>query len=162
MNRHLASIGGLLALVTGCASAGPERLPQTDACLITSERQFVVSLELARTPVQRSKGLMGRTSLAPDHGMLFVYSSPRREDHGFWMYQTLIPLDIAYLDKSGVIGSILQMTPCLSERGSECPSYPAGVAFSLALEMNRGYFQTHGIEVGDRLELNPADCLAAD
>lgn len=160
MIRSLTAVG-MLVLIAGCATAEPERLPMADACLITGDWRIPVSVELARTPKQRSKGLMGRTSLPPDSGMLFIYQRPRDPDYGFWMHQTLIPLDIAYLNEEGVIGAIRHMTPCPSKRGSECPSYPAGVSFSLALEMNEGFFERHDIGVGDRLELNAARCQAA-
>ena len=90
--------------------------------------------------------------------MLFVYSNQRRADHGFWMYQTLIPLDIAYLDRNGVVLSIHQMAPCPPDQGRDCPVYPAGVPFYQALEMNQGYFERRGFDVGDRLSLEPSDC----
>ena len=67
--------------------------------------------------------------MAPDAGMLFKYREPRSASHGFWMYKTLIPLDIAYLNEDGKIGSIRKMVPCPSASGSGCPTYPAGVPF---------------------------------
>ena len=151
----------VVLLLGGCSAMASAPLPTTDACLIAGNREVPITVELARTPEQRSKGLMGRTELAGNAGMLFIYASPRRPDQGFWMYRTLIPLDIAYLDENGVIGAIVAMAPCPSERGSECPSYPAGVPYSLALEMNQGFFEAHDISVGDRLEWAPDACTGA-
>lgn len=149
----------LLATVPALAQAEGE-LPVTSGCLISGDRKLAVELEVATLPEQRRKGLMGRTELAPDNGMLFLYNTPREPGHGFWMYRTQIPLDIAYLDDSGVIRAIRQMPPCPSSRSSECPSYPAGVAFSAALEMNQGFFEREGVQVGDRLETDAEHCHA--
>src|SRR5690554_8011761 len=83
--------------------------------------------------------------------MLFEYQQLRPAYHGFWMYQTLIPLDIAYLGAQGEIVSLRQMHPCASSRSSDCPAYPAGKPFLSAVEMNAGYFHERGIGTGDRL-----------
>lgn len=159
--RSPRAILPLIALLfSGCLAAlpGNDSLPVEQACLISTEQATPITLEIARSSEERSRGLMERESLAPDAGMLFVYNNQRRADHGFWMYQTLIPLDIAYLDRQGIIRAIRQMTPCPPDRGRNCPTYPAGVPFYLALEMNQGYFQNQGIKVGDRLSLEPSDC----
>jgi len=147
-------------LFSGCLAALPDNtsLPVQKACLISSENAVPITVEIARSSAERSRGLMDRIRLAPDAGMLFVYNDQRRADHGFWMYRTLIPLDIAYLDRDGVIGAIRQMAPCPPDQGRDCPTYQAGVPFYLALEMNLGYFQNQGVEVGDRLSLRPSDC----
>lgn len=101
---------------------------------------------------------MGRESLAANSGMLFQYQEQQRPDHGFWMYQTLIPLDIAYLDANGVIGNTQQMEPCESASGTRCPNYPAGVEFVTAVEMNIGFFEANNISAGDRLKLGKENC----
>jgi uncharacterized membrane protein (UPF0127 family) len=83
--------------------------------------------------------------------MLFSYDYERSPEQGFWIYQTLLPLDIAFLDNQGVIVSIRQMHPCASSRSNDCPSYPAGASYWHAVEMNAGYFSSRKIEAGDRL-----------
>lgn len=151
------------ALIYGCSSgiaAPQEGLPVIEACFVSAAGTVPVKLEVASSSEQRQKGLMGRTSLATDAGMLFEYSEPRQASHGFWMYKTLIPLDIAYLNRNGVIGSIRHMVPCASASGSGCPTYPAGVPFIQAVEMNAGFFQDHGIRRGDRLNLGKDNCPA--
>jgi uncharacterized membrane protein (UPF0127 family) len=151
------------ALIYGCSSgiaAPQEGLPVIEACFVSAAGTVPVKLEVASSSEQRQKGLMGRTSLATDAGMLFEYSEPRQASHGFWMYKTLIPLDIAYLNREGVIGSIRHMVPCASASGSGCPTYPAGVPFIQAVEMNAGFFQDHGIRRGDRLNLGKDNCPA--
>ncbi|MCR8915983.1 DUF192 domain-containing protein [Marinobacter panjinensis] len=159
--RSLRALFPVMTLLfSGCLAALPDNqsLPVKQACLISEERAIPITLEIARSSEERSRGLMEREMLEPDAGMLFVYSNERRADHGFWMYRTLIPLDIAYLDRQGTIRAIRQMAPCPSGQGRDCPTYRAGVPFYLALEMNQGYFQSRKIEVGDRLSLEPSDC----
>ena len=128
------------------------------ACLLTDGRVVPLQVEVAVTDEQRQTGLMGRKTLAPDAGMLFVYDSPRAPDHGFWMFKTLIPLDIAYIDNAGVIRSIRQMYPCRASNGVGCPAYPAGTAVSQALEVNQGFFRDHYIRTGDRFSRDPRTC----
>lgn len=160
--RSFRALLPLLALLfSGCLAARPDNdaLPVEQACLISEDTAVPITLEIAKSSDERSRGLMGREELAADAGMLFVYASQRRADHGFWMYRTLIPLDIAYLDRQGFIRSIRQMVPCTSDDGRHCPTYRAGVPFYMALEMNRGYFESHGIGLGNRLSLDSSDCL---
>ncbi|WP_417514442.1 DUF192 domain-containing protein [Marinobacter sp.] len=152
-----------IAILAGCsggsgAAETSTGLPVVAACFVTGTSTIDVSLELARSPQERRKGLMGRESLAANSGMLFQYQEPQSPDHGFWMFQTLIPLDIAYLGVNGEIGSIRQMKPCASTNGARCPSYPAGVEFISAVEMNVGFFEANGITPGDRLILGEQSC----
>ena len=98
--------------------------------------------EVVRTPEKRTQGLMFRQSLAPDSGMLFVFDSS--EIRFFWMRNTWIPLDIAYIDSAGGITDILQMAveDTMTPYGSSRP-------VPYALETNQGWFQSHGIRPGD-------------
>lgn len=150
-------------MLAGCSGSGAvepsANLPVAAGCFVTGSSTVSVSLELAQAPQDRRKGLMGRESLAPSSGMLFQYQEQQSPDHGFWMYQTLIPLDIAYLDENGVIGNIRHMEPCDSSNGARCPSYPAEVEFVSAAEMNLGFFEANGIGIGDRLKLGKQSCI---
>lgn len=102
-----------------------------------------VTVEVAETEGQRQRGLMGRDSLREDHGMLFVYSRP--QTLSFWMRNTDIPLDIAYISQDGVIVDIQHMEPHTDEQ------HPSREPALYALEMARGWFEEHGVEVGDRV-----------
>ncbi|MBJ6137859.1 DUF192 domain-containing protein [Marinobacter litoralis] len=139
----------------GAAEAGkttaPLELPQAQACFLSGGSQYPITVEIASTSEERQKGLMGRRNLGDNAGMVFEYPEDRPARYGFWMYKTLIPLDIAFLDEHGVIVSIRHMLPCTSSRSSDCPIYPAGKPFRNAVEVNAGYFETHGIDEGDRL-----------
>ncbi|MDS1310708.1 MULTISPECIES: DUF192 domain-containing protein [Marinobacter] len=160
--RYRYTLLCFVATLAGCSgSAAVEPsvgLPVIEGCFVTASNAVSVSLELARAPRDRQKGLMGRKSMATSSGMLFEYQEQQSPDHGFWMFQTLIPLDIAYLNNQGVIGNIKQMEPCDSSSGARCPSYPAEVAFISAVEMNAGFFEANDIGVGDRLKLGEQNC----
>ena len=124
-------------------------------CVAPGEPQpgmaYDLTVEIARTPEERRIGLMDRDSLAPKRGMLFVFREDRPANSGFWMYRTLIPLDIAYLDAAGTIVSIRNMNPCPPSRGTNCPSYEPGAEYRYALEVNIGYFEDRDILVGGKV-----------
>jgi uncharacterized protein len=124
------------------------------AVVTTATDTFTLSLEIAERDDQRSYGLMERPELPEDAGMIFLYGSEQPEDAGFWMYRTRIPLDIAYLDENGTILRIMAMDPCPSPDPRGCRSYPPGVRYHAALEVNRGWFLRHGVTAGDRVILN--------
>jgi uncharacterized membrane protein (UPF0127 family) len=108
----------------------------------------VLHVEIAETEAARQRGLMDRTGLARDAGMAFLFDSPVQV--GFYMKDTLIPLSIAFWDQNLRIVTILDMTPC---RADPCPVYFAQRPYVGAAEASQGFFAEHGIEVGDRVEL---------
>ena len=103
--------------------------------------------EVARRPDQRARGLMQRTSLAPDAGMVFLF--PERSAGGFYMLGTLIPLSIAYVDGDRVV-STAEMTPC---PGQSCPTYPPAGPYTFAVEASAGFFPDHGVSAGSRVTI---------
>ena len=108
---------------------------------------FVIDLELALTPQEISTGLMFRPSLPDNRGMVFLFEAPRVP--GFWMKNTLIPLDLVFLDESGtVVDVIADVPPCAAD---PCPNYPPSSPASAVLEINAGAAATHGVEVGTTL-----------
>lgn len=118
--------------------------------------------EIAENDAQRIHGLMDRDTLAEDAGMLFVYAEPRGPRDGFWMYRTRIPLDIAFLDAEGRIVAIRSMEPCASPDPRWCPTYEPGVPYTAALEVRRGWFERHGVRVGDRVVRVPVEPATSD
>lgn len=103
---------------------------------------------VADSPEERSRGLMGITSMPADEGMVFVYEEP--SDLGFWMKDTRIPLAVAFWGEDQVVAQIIEMTPCEAD---PCPVYQPDQPYIAALEMNTGWFAARGIGVGDRAEL---------
>ena len=104
-----------------------------------------VKVELARTPAEREQGLMYRENLPPGRGMLFIFQDSQYRS--FWMRNTYIPLDIAYLDESLRIVDIQAMEP-QSEEG-----HPSARPAMFALEVPQGWFAGREIGVGDQATL---------
>ncbi len=100
-----------------------------------------IQVEVAETPEDRSRGLMGRKHLGKDEGLLFIFETEDR--HGFWMKDTFLPLSIAFMDRDGRVVWITDMKPLTLD--SHVPPKP----ILYALEMNKGWFSSHGVNVGD-------------
>lgn len=103
----------------------------------------LIQAEVAADPASRQQGLMHRTSLAPNHGMLFLFE--QAAIHCMWMRNTLIPLSVAFLNEEGLILNIETMEP-LNDR-SHCAAAPA----RHALEMEAGWFDKKGVRPGMRI-----------
>ena len=147
----------LVTLAAACAGNGDGETTagQTNAgeagataVIITADGEVQFAVEVADTDAERARGLMGRTSLAENTGMVFIYPQPIQG--AFWMKNTLIPLSIAFYDAEGTIVRILDMEPC---RADPCPVYAPGVPFLGALEVNQGAFDRPAVREGDRIEL---------
>ncbi|WP_249978313.1 DUF192 domain-containing protein [Vreelandella olivaria] len=130
-------------------AAEPAQANTLSLAIHSKEGPHRLDVEVAETVSQRQRGLMGREHLPETRGMLFRFESEQPAGNAFWMYRTLIPLDIAFIDGEGRIVAINTMPPCESTTPRECPSYPAGVPYHAALEVNAGYFAERGIQVGD-------------
>ncbi len=139
----LALLGALVAVALGataCPKVAESGLPMVPM-LIEDEKVWV---ELASTDAQRARGLMYRRSMKQNRGMLFVY--PRKERLSFWMKNTFIPLTIAFLADDGTIVHLADMAP-QTTTSTRCPR-----EVRYALEMNKGWFEEHGIQVGARFD----------
>jgi len=129
--------------------------------IVTASDTVSLLAEIATSDAQHEVGLMERFALDPNSGMIFVYPEPQPETDAFWMYRTRIPLDIAFVDSAGRIATILSMAPCESPNPEWCEEYAPGVRYQAALEVNRGFFASHGIEVGDAVLLDRPGAGAA-
>ncbi|MCC4771829.1 hypothetical protein FXV91_17150 [Methanosarcina sp. DH2] len=108
------------------------------------------SVEIAATQFQRQYGLMDREYLDPDRGMLFVFE--KEGNHYFWMKNTLIPLDIIWINSSQDIVYIERNAqPCTPDF---CPSIDPGKNASYVLEINGGLSDKYGINVGDKVNIS--------
>jgi uncharacterized membrane protein (UPF0127 family) len=105
-----------------------------------------VRLQIAALPAELQQGLMFRQTLAPDDGMLFLFTSPQRLS--FYMRNTTVPLDIGYFDAAGELREIYPMYP-LDERSVTSRSR----SLQFALEMNQGWFAANGVRPGAKLDL---------
>jgi uncharacterized membrane protein (UPF0127 family) len=166
MKRWRLALVLLAVFLAGCGSAngGPDNhAPQGNAgkketssgrpnlSIVTIDasggEKVKVRVEIADGIFEQQRGLMYRNSLGENRGMLFVY---RREQRlSFWMKNTTIPLSIAYIDSKGRITDILDMKPL----DDKPPHYVSSEPVQYALEVNQGFFEEHGVEVGDRATL---------
>lgn len=140
--RAALSLGSALLLVA-CANgdrAGARAGPR----VIVEPRgggRFPVTVEVVRTDADRARGLMFRSALPPDAGMLFIFDETG--DHPFWMKNTLIPLDMIFVGDDGrVSGVVVRATP-----GSLEPR--SGGRSRFVLEVNGGWAEAHGVGAGD-------------
>jgi uncharacterized membrane protein (UPF0127 family) len=90
---------------------------------------------------------MGQQKLDPGTGMLFLF--PGSTQAGFWMKDTTIPLSLAVWGDRGRVLDILAMHPC---RKDPCTVYQPRGPYRVALEMSRGWFDRHGVRIGDAVE----------
>ena len=106
----------------------------------------VINLEVTRTPEQQALGLMYRTSLPDDRGMLFEFNPP--QPVSFWMKNVKIPLDMIFL-RQGVVRAIAsQVPPCNT---NPCPSYGPSTPIDQVIELRGGRASQLGLRVGDRI-----------
>ena len=99
--------------------------------------------EYARSAAERERGLMERTELAADGGMLFRFDDFRR--HCLWMKNTPLPLSAAFMDEQGRIVDVIDLEPLST--AIRCSREPA----RYALEVNQGWFRQHQLRIGDQV-----------
>lgn len=103
-----------------------------------------VTVSIVENPEEQAKGLSGRNGLPPDSGMLFWFGL--RADHGFWMKNTLLPLDLVFLDYDRVVG-ILTLQPF------DLEVRRVGRLSTAVLETGAGWCASHGVVVGDKVTI---------
>lgn len=130
------------ALGLAACAATPAVPPGAPSVTIRGHR---FSVEVATTPAEHEHGLMDRTSMPADHGMLFVFqqASPLT----FWMKDTLIPLDMLFFDDAHRLVAIhADVPPC---KADPCAEYPSVVPARYVLELNAGVAAKLGVRKGD-------------
>ena len=137
---------------SGTTAAGKEETtsgpsgPSTLVIDASGGKEVEVRVEVANDLAEQAKGLMDRTALGENRGMLFVY--PEERALSFWMKNTLIPLSIAFIDSQRRIIDIQDMKPL----DDKPPHYVSAELAQYALEVNHGFFEESGVKVGDRVE----------
>jgi uncharacterized membrane protein (UPF0127 family) len=123
---------------------GPLELPAGTIIFPAAPDAPRVRVEIARDDTSRSRGLMYRTSMPADHGMLFSWNDERIRS--FWMKNTCLPLDMLFIAADGTIVGILEQVPTLNlaARSVRCPA-------AHVLEVNAGWARSHGVTVGSKV-----------
>ncbi len=138
-----AALAALVAM--SCASKTSPSPPAPRVVVETAGgARHAVAVEVVRTEAQRRKGLMHRTELALDAGMLFVFDET--SDHGFWMLDTLIQLDMIFIAEDGrIVGIVERAEPRTTVQRS------VGAPSRYVLEVNGGWARAKGVQSGDRV-----------
>ena len=136
-------------MLAGCKEK-PQSIEDFNTREVTLPRGQVIKAETMITSAQLSRGMMYRTSLAPDHGMLFAHATPG--SYSYWMYQTLIPLDIIWMDSQHhIIQMVLNAQPCKTEP-SACAQYRSSKPAQFVLELSGGTARKYGLELNQTIQ----------
>ncbi len=140
MKKHiLTGIFLVVILASGCIGGGETMVCFEDKCFM---------VEIADTPEERAEGLMFRESLEPDKGMLFVFG--QESEYGFWMKNTIIPLDIIWINSDGEVVFISKETrPC----DESCPFIRPDRKAKYVLELNAGVSDEIVLGIGDKIKI---------
>jgi uncharacterized membrane protein (UPF0127 family) len=151
-----------VTLLAGCTPSGPRAQgPAVPTAVIRAEARPTavlpddtrITLDLAISAEEKSRGLMFRPSLPADRGMLFLYVDEPGEV-GIWMKNTYVSLDIVFLDETGSIISITENAPpCEAD---PCPTYGPGQPAHAVLEVAAGTAARHGLTRGVTLRFENA------
>ncbi|ERN43046.1 hypothetical protein KR51_00003620 [Rubidibacter lacunae KORDI 51-2] len=154
-------LSGMLLL--GCGgfaweASGPiAQLPREGQTLPIEARAILggetIYLEVARSPQQQAIGLMFRSDLAPDRGMVFPFESQRIAR--FWMKNVSIPLDMLFVRDEEIVAIEANVPPCNED---SCPLYgPSDVPVDVVIELAGGRADELGVHVGDRVAIEPLE-----
>jgi uncharacterized membrane protein (UPF0127 family) len=141
--RSVVAVLLVTASVLACAQDGPQKLPS----ITLNAGMHLIQAEVAQTPEQRSTGLMFRSTMGTNEGMLFAFEEPGQQC--FWMKNTLLPLSVAFVADDGSVVNIENMRPQTLD--SHCSTKPV----RFVLEMNDGWFAKRGIKPGFKLGGKP-------
>lgn len=151
----------VLLLALACAQRNGAPAPATTSTSVpaASEARVIlpdkspVIVEVASDDATREQGLMYRDHLADDRGMIFLF--PQAGEYPFWMKNTLIPLDMIWMDADHRIVHIAHdVPPC---KADPCPNYPPNTKASSVLELAAGVAAKHHLANGDVLRFEGTD-----
>jgi len=146
-SRAYSLAAGLaLGLAAGPAGAGPAVVP------LTLPSGKVLQVEVMVEDADRAMGLMFRSSLSPDRGMLFVFEGP--EFHGIWMKNCRFPIDILWLDEDRTVVHLQENAPPC--KADPCPAYQPLRRASYVVELNAGQARREGAVVGSTVRFSLA------
>lgn len=140
--------------------ASPPAASQSASPRVIFPDNFAVQVEIAADEATRQQGLMFRDHLADDRGMIFLF--PAKDVYPFWMKNTIIPLDMIWIDDAKRVVTVASdVPPC---KADPCPSYPlpnGPAAARYVLETAAGVAKKHRIEPGMTLRMEGLDNVTA-
>ncbi len=139
MKSSLSRLAAVLAAALALPATADVTMPMTELTV----GMYRIEAEVAATQDNRTRGLMQRSAMPQNHGMLFVFTDARQ--HCMWMKNTLLPLSVAFLDDEGRILNVEDMQPQTED--NHCAARPA----RFALEMNHGWFRQKGLGAGAKI-----------
>jgi uncharacterized protein len=157
---EISVIATIMLIACGANHASPASPTQTQMPAATGPRivfpdKFVVQVEVAADDSTRAQGLMFRDQLPADRGMIFLFT--QSGDYPFWMKNTLIPLDMIWIDDQKRIVHIApNVQPC---KADPCPSVPAGGNAKYVLEVAGGVAARHGLANGQTLRFEGMESI---
>ena len=142
MTKSILCLSVCILLLSGCSQT--TNVNRSQVCF----HQSCVNVEVVQKPEELSRGLQFRKSLDKNSGMLFIF--PQAGVYQFWMKDTLIPLDMLWLNEEREIMHIArQVPPCVED---PCPTYGPEESSRYVLEVNAGYTDELGLKVGGQAE----------
>jgi uncharacterized membrane protein (UPF0127 family) len=137
----------LLILLASCDK--PTTVEDFYTSDITLPGGQVIKTEFVYDTAGALRGMQFRNSIAPDRGMLYAHRIPGK--YGYWMYQTLIPLDMIWMDPKNKVVEIVENAPPCKTPASQCPHYGGNEVAQYVLELGAGMVKKYGVKVGDTI-----------
>jgi uncharacterized protein len=141
----LCSAAMIASLIVFAAGAQLQRFPTSELTIVSASGPHRFTVEVAETPAQMEQGLMFRRTMAPDAGMLFDYKTPTVAT--MWMRNTLIPLDMLFVDAQGRVVNIRERAVPQS-----LDTIAAAAPVRAVIELNGGTAARLGIAPGDQVQ----------
>ena len=145
--RPLFFVGLTVSLLASCSK--PTTYADLNSQDVTLPGGQTIRVQTMISSEDQLRGLMFRTSLAPDRGMLFVHSTSGL--YSTWTYQHLIPLDIVWIDREHNIVEMMENAPPCNTRASQCPHYGGTKVSMYMLELAGGMARKYGLQIGQRV-----------
>jgi uncharacterized membrane protein (UPF0127 family) len=131
LNKSAATTGMVCLLVIAAFMSGCTKSDKATVVLFGNNKNIEITAEIASTLQQRETGLMNRKSIGDAEGMLFIFPEP--EVQSFWMKNTLIPLDLIFIEENFSVVKITYAVPCANQL---CPGYSSDLPVKYVLEVN--------------------------
>ncbi len=132
--------------MSACGKLQPPQTTQADTIFDMSVGGVPFKAEIALSDEEKMRGLMFRESMPKNNGMIFVYTTPTRVS--FWMKNTLIPLDIGFFDKNGILTEVRKLYP---QNLDSVKSSRADILY--CVEMNAGWFEKNNVKSAAKLDM---------